>query len=58
VPPSAKLPVAMSEEAALAAVVGAAAADCLARAVMGAVLAAGAVHGIPAYRDVLPGAFA
>ena len=57
VPPSDKLPKAMSEQAALAAVVGAAAADCLAKAVLVAVLEASAVHGIPAYRDVLPGAF-
>jgi L-aminopeptidase/D-esterase-like protein len=57
VPPRGNLPASMSEEAELTAVVGAAAADCLARAVLVGVLAAGAVHGIPAYRDVLPGAF-
>jgi L-aminopeptidase/D-esterase-like protein len=57
VPPSVKVPTAMSQEAAVTAVVGAAAADCLARSVLVAVLAASAVHGIPAYRDVLPGAF-
>jgi L-aminopeptidase/D-esterase-like protein len=56
-PPSSRLPAAMSEEAGLAAMVGAAAADCLARAVVIAVMAASAAHGIPAYRDVLPGAF-
>ena len=37
--------------------VGAAAADCLARAVMVGVLAAESVAGIPTYRDMLPGAF-
>ena len=38
--------------------VGAAAADCLARAVLVGVLAAEAVAGIPTYRGLLPGAFA
>ena len=37
--------------------VGAAAADCLARAVLVGVLAAESVAGIPTYRDMLPGAF-
>jgi L-aminopeptidase/D-esterase-like protein len=36
---------------------GAAGADCLARAVLVAVLAAESAAGIPTYRDVLPGAF-
>ena len=36
---------------------GAAAADCLARAVLVGVLAAESVAGIPTYRDMLPGAF-
>jgi L-aminopeptidase/D-esterase-like protein len=57
VPPGANMPAAMSEEAGVTATVGAAAADCLARAVLIGVLAASAAHGIPAYRDVLPGAF-
>ena len=58
VPASGKLPASMSTETALTAVVGAAAADCLARAVLVAVATASAVAGIPTYRDVLPGAFA
>jgi L-aminopeptidase/D-esterase-like protein len=37
--------------------IGAAAADCLASAVMVGVLAAESVAGIPTYRDVLPGSF-
>ena len=37
--------------------VGAAAADCLARAVLVGVLAAESVAGIPTYRGMLPGAF-
>jgi L-aminopeptidase/D-esterase-like protein len=57
-PPSGKLPAAMSEEAEVAGAVGAAAADCLAFAVVRAVTSASAVAGIPTYRDVLPGAFA
>jgi L-aminopeptidase/D-esterase-like protein len=36
--------------------VGAAAADCLARAVLTGVLAAVPVAGIPTYRGILPGA--
>lgn len=51
------LPAAFSPETALIAEVGMAAADCLARAVLVAVFAAESVAGIPAYRDVLPGAF-
>jgi L-aminopeptidase/D-esterase-like protein len=39
------------------AAIGAAGADCLARAVLAAVLAAESAAGIPSYRDVLPGAF-
>ena len=50
-------PAAMSPETKLTTAVGAAAADCLARAVMAGVLAAEAVAGIPTYRDMLPGAF-
>ena len=51
-------PAAMSPETKLTTVVGAAAADCLARAVMVGVLAAESIAGIPTYRDMLPGAFA
>jgi L-aminopeptidase/D-esterase-like protein len=58
VPPSPSVPASMSPETALTAEVGAAAADCLARAVVRAVTSASAVAGIPTYRDVLPGAFA
>jgi L-aminopeptidase/D-esterase-like protein len=50
-------PAAMSPETRLATIIGAAAADCLASAVMVGVLAAEALAGIPTYRDVLPGAF-
>ncbi|MBV9514763.1 MAG: P1 family peptidase [Mycobacteriaceae bacterium] len=57
VPPSGKLPASMSTETELTAAVGAAAADCLARAVLVAVTTAGAAAGIPTYREVLPGAF-
>src|SRR5262249_29576139 len=55
VPASGKLPASMSRETELTAVVGAAAADCLARAVLVAVTTASAAAGIPTYRDVLPG---
>jgi L-aminopeptidase/D-esterase-like protein len=58
VAPAADTPAAMSPETKLTTVVGAAAADCLARAVMVGVLAATSVAGIPTYRDMLPGAFA
>ena len=58
VPASGKLPASMSTETELTGAVGAAAADCLARAVLVAVATASAVAGIPTYRDVLPGAFA
>ena len=47
----------LSPETALITAVGAAAADCLARAVLVGVLAAQSVAGIPTYRDLLPGAF-
>jgi L-aminopeptidase/D-esterase-like protein len=47
----------MSPETKLTTVVGAAAADCLARAVLAGVLAAESVAGIPTYRGMLPGAF-
>jgi L-aminopeptidase/D-esterase-like protein len=57
VPPSADTPAAFSPETALATAVGAAAADCLARAVVVAVIAAESVAGIPTYRGLLPGAF-
>lgn len=55
-PPRPDTPIAMSPELALITEVGAAAADCLARAVLAGVLAAEPVAGIPAYRDMLPGA--
>lgn len=58
VPPPADAPAAMSPETQLVTEVGAAAADCLARAVLVGVLAAESVAGIPTYRDTLPGAFA
>lgn len=58
VPPSPKVPASMSPETELTAAVGAAAADCLALAVVLGVASARAVAGIPTYRDVLPGAFA
>jgi len=57
VAPPADLPAAFSPETALATAVGAAAADCLASAVVGAVIAADSVAGIPTYRGLLPGAF-
>ncbi|KUI34939.1 hypothetical protein AU197_10900 [Mycobacterium sp. IS-1590] len=50
-------PASMTPEMPLITQVGAAAADCLARAVMVGVLAAESVAGIPAYREMLPGAF-
>ncbi|ANE79756.1 hypothetical protein A7U43_10870 [Mycobacterium adipatum] len=56
--PSEKVPTAMSPETALLTVIGAAAAECLARAVLVGVLAATSVAGIPTYRGLLPGAFA
>jgi L-aminopeptidase/D-esterase-like protein len=50
-------PAAMSPETKLTTIIGAAAADCLARAVMVGVLAAEPIAGIPTYRDMLPGSF-
>ncbi|WIM89657.1 P1 family peptidase [Candidatus Mycobacterium wuenschmannii] len=58
VPPPADMPAAFSPETPLATAVGSAAADCLARAIVGAVLAADSVADIPTYRGLLPGAFA
>ena len=57
VPPATDTPAALSPETGLVTAVGAAAADCLARAVLAAVLAAESVAGIPTYRGTLPGAF-
>ena len=57
VAPDPMTPASMSPETALITVVGAAAADCLARAVLAGLLAAESVAGIPTYRDLLPGAF-
>jgi L-aminopeptidase/D-esterase-like protein len=57
VEPASDTPAAMSPETKLTMAVGAAAADCLARAVLAGVLAAESVAGIPTYRDMLPGAF-
>jgi L-aminopeptidase/D-esterase-like protein len=57
VPPATGTPAALSPETGLLTEVGAAAADCLARAVLNGVIAAESVAGIPAYRDLLPGAF-
>jgi L-aminopeptidase/D-esterase-like protein len=53
-----EVPDAMSPETALVAAIGAAAADCLARAVVLAVMAADPVAAIPTYRGILPNAFA
>ncbi|UXA16691.1 P1 family peptidase [Mycobacterium sp. SMC-4] len=55
--PDPTTPASMSPELSLMTTVGAAAADCLARAVLVAVLAADSAAGIPTYRDMLPGAF-
>ncbi len=57
VPPPPDAPGSFSPEMRLAAEAGAAAADCVARAVLAGVFAADPVAGIPTYRDVLPGAF-
>jgi L-aminopeptidase/D-esterase-like protein len=57
VAPPVNTPAALSPETALVTAVGAAAADCLARAVLGGVIAAESVAGIPAYRDLFPRAF-
>ena len=50
-------PSSMSPETKLVAKIGAAAADCLALAVLAGVLAAESIAGIPTYRGMLPGAF-
>jgi len=55
--PEPTTPASMSPEVPLITAVGAAAADCLARAVLAGVLAADAVAGIPTYRGLLPGVF-
>ena len=57
VAPPADTPAAFSPETALLTAVGTAAADCLARAVLVAVIAAESVAAIPTYRGLLPGAF-
>jgi L-aminopeptidase/D-esterase-like protein len=57
VAPPVDAPAAFSPETKLLTAVGAAAADCLARAVLVGVLAAESVAGIPTYRGLLPGAF-
>ena len=57
VEPDEKTPVAMSPETALVTQIGAAAAECLAQAVLAGVLAAEPVAGIPTYRGMLPGVF-
>jgi L-aminopeptidase/D-esterase-like protein len=57
VPPDPTTPASMSPETPLITDVGAAAADCLARAVLLGVLTAKSVAGIPTYRGLLPGAF-
>lgn len=58
VPPLPGTPAALSPETGLITEVGAAAADCLARAVLGGLLSADPVAGIPTYRGTVPGAFA
>jgi L-aminopeptidase/D-esterase-like protein len=58
VEPAADTPASMSPETKLLTAVGAAAADCLALAVLAGVLAAESIAGIPTYRGMLPGAFA
>ena len=57
VEPGADTPAAMLPDTALVTAVGAAAADCLASAVLAGVLAARPIAGIPTYRGMLPGAF-
>lgn len=57
VEPDPETPSAMAPDTALLTAVGAAAADCLARAVLAGVLAARPVAGIPTYREMVPGAF-
>ena len=56
-PDASATPAHMSPETKLVAALGAAAADCLAVAVLTGVLAAESVAGIPTYRGMLPGAF-
>ncbi|WP_199255412.1 P1 family peptidase [Mycolicibacterium mengxianglii] len=51
------IPASLSPETKLVAAIGAAAADCLAIAVLSGVLAAESIAGIPTYRGMLPGAF-
>ena len=57
VAPSVDAPASLWPETALVTAVGAAAADCVARAVLVGVLTAESVAGIPTYRRMLPGAF-
>jgi L-aminopeptidase/D-esterase-like protein len=57
VPTDPTTPASMSPETKLVAAIGAAAADCLAVAVLTGVLAAESIAGIPTYRGMLPGAF-
>ncbi|MGV0624515.1 P1 family peptidase [Mycolicibacter minnesotensis] len=57
VPPLPGTPAAMSPETGLVTAVGAAAADCLARAVLSGLLSADPVAGLPTYRGTVPGAF-
>jgi len=57
VAPPADTPAAFSPETALVTAIGAAAADCVACAVLAGVIAAEPVAGIPTYRGMLPGAF-
>jgi L-aminopeptidase/D-esterase-like protein len=57
VAPSVDAPASLWPETALVTAVGAAAADCVARAVLVGVLTAESVAGIPTYRGMLPGAF-
>ena len=57
VPLAADTPAAFSPEAGLVSELGAAAADCVARAVLAGVLGAESVAGIPTYHGMLPGAF-
>jgi len=54
VPPNPDTPAAMLPDTELVTKIGAAAADCLARAVVAGVLAAEPVAGIPSYRDFFP----
>jgi L-aminopeptidase/D-esterase-like protein len=52
------IPLGMSRQAALVAVIGEVAATVVQRAIVKAVLAADPVAGIPSYRQTLPSAFA